>query len=310
MLTRTSQGLRTYVRATRTSLLLAARTRGAGQLSLVRAVRTAHLSTYRLRQTTTLVVRGLGRAFLCLSVCLSTLVPLTVTPQASSSLGWSVCTGGFRWPPDQREDVAVRHGAPRELPRRHSTKQHPASQVGRVREHLPAASSPNPNPNSNSNPYPNSSPRPSSRPSHSPNPNQVREAASRERREFGMSLTRTATQFGTPSGRPSLAQPLTGSELALAAAATVRRRPSSAAAESSALLSALLSAELRRVLVHAAPPKMCAALVRVRVGVRVRVRVRVMVMVMVRARVGIRARVGLRVGLGSATGYASRARRG
>ena len=89
---------------------------------------------------------------------------------ASSSLGWSVSTAGFRWPPDHREDVSVRHAAPRSPPRRriHSPKLHralSASQVGRVRE-----------------------------------------AASRERREFGMSLTRTATQ------------PPTESELALTAA--------------------------------------------------------------------------------------------
>ena len=71
----------------------------------------------------------------------------------------------------------------------------------------------------------------------------MREAASRERREFGMSLTRTA------------AQPLTASELALTAAATLPRRPSSAADSS-----ALLSAQLQLVLKHSAPPKMCAAL--------------------------------------------------
>ena len=167
----------------------------------------------------------------------STMLPRPAS--ASSSLGWSVCTAGFRWPPDHREDVSVRHAAPRSPPRRrahHSPKPHralSASQVGRVRE-----------------------------------------AASRERREFGMSLTRTATQ------------PPTESELALTAAATaaatVKRRPSSAADAS-----AELSAELRRVLVHSAPPKMCTALQQAGAAVlrgwahqvvlllRVRVRVRV-----------------------------------
>ena len=135
---------------------------------------------------------------------------------ASSSLGWSVSTAGFRWPPDHREDVSVRHAAPRSPPRRrphHSPKLHralSASQVGRVRE-----------------------------------------AASRERREFGMSLTRTATQPPTESELALTA----AAEAAATAAATVKRRPSPAADAS-----AELSSELRRVLVHSAPPKMCAAL--------------------------------------------------
>ena len=166
---------------------------------------------------------------------------------ASSSLGWSVCTAGFRWPPDHREDVSVRHAAPRSPPRRrahHSPKPHralSASQVGRVRE-----------------------------------------AASRERREFGMSLTRTATQPPTESELALTAAATAAAMAAATAAATVKRRPSSAADAS-----AELSAELRRVLVHSAPPKMCAALQQAGAAVlrgwahqvvlllRVRVRVRV-----------------------------------
>jgi len=66
-----------------------------------------------------------------------------------------------------------------------------------------------------------------------------------------MSLTRTATQPPTESELALTA----AAEAAATAAATVKRRPSPAADAS-----AELSSELRRVLVHSAPPKMCAAL--------------------------------------------------
>ena len=102
---------------------------------------------------------------------------------AHSSLGWSVCTGGFRWPPNQREGRA--RGGPTQYPAP------AASQVGRVR------------------------------------------AASREHRESGQSPTRGLQPLAAPQPLP---------------------------VESSVLLSAELSGALRSVLVHSAPPKMCAAL--------------------------------------------------